>query len=84
MGDVAEMMWIVEEYCDQIRQKTEKKATEKWMGQHDKYKHRFESEDEARNFIVVRAARRVEDAKKELIRAENRLRNCNKKFGFRL
>ena len=73
------MLYAVDKYLDQIRTKKERETL--WGGEY-KY-HYFETEDEARRFIVKRANDARVGAEKALVSARLRVIKCAKKFGWK-
>lgn len=74
--------WVVDDYLDQVKRKTEKESCETWIdGKTPRWKRVFESERAAQLFIILRASERVKEAEKKLIREKVRERRVLTKFG---
>jgi hypothetical protein len=76
-------LWVVDSYLDKIMSKTEREATKQTFFGDYKYPYRFETEMEARCFIVQRAEQAVARARKALHTAEARSRRVSLKFAPR-
>ena len=78
------MIYAVERYMDVLKVKNEEETVPGFGGTREPKYHYFKSEADARAFIRKRAEEARDKAKRELARAEARLKRCNKKFSWRL
>ena len=74
-----EMMYVVDGYCDRINRKKVSEDLRTFCGS-DVWPRRFETEDQAKLFIIDRAERGVIEAAIALDKAKARERKCDKKF----
>lgn len=75
-------VWVVDEFCDHIREKTRAQSEEISRFSHKfVYKYRFATRELAGAFIIERAANYVASLSESIKAAKRRLRNVQKKYG---
>jgi hypothetical protein len=75
----AEFLWTVSDHTDTIQKRKSSVRDQMWYGV-PLYKSVFDTEAEAKKFVVNRAQKLLQKAKDQLKSAQRRVAKCEKKF----
>lgn len=76
------MIYAVDRYTDVLKVKDKEETVPSFGGKREPKHHYFNTEEEARTFLIRRARIKLENSEAELRAAKRRLQKCERKFGL--